>query len=307
MRSIRYRRYGAPEVLELTDAPERVARPGEVRIRVRAAALNPKDVFLRQGKPSWIRLLGGLLPKGVGFDFAGERSDTGERVFGMLDGFQGATCAEEICAPATHFAPMPARLSFVEAAGLPLVMLTALQALRDEGRQSAGSRVLIHGASGGVGTAALQLAKALGAAEVVSTSSQDNHRLCRALGADLALDYRSDTLPPKGHTFDVVLDAMGDQSLAGWRPALAPGATLVGTVPTPAFLLDIARSALASRRARLVAVRASAVDLALIARFVDEGRVKPVIDSVFGLDQAPAAFRRLETRRAQGKVVIEVC
>lgn len=290
----------------MREAPEPTAGPGEVVVRVRAAALNPKDIFLRAGKPAWIRWLGGALPRGVGFDLAGEREDTGERVFAMLDGFRGATVAERVAVPVANLAPMPSALGFVEAAGLPLVSLTALQGLRDDGRLAPGARVLVHGASGGVGTAAVQLARALGAARVVTTSSAANHGLCRSLGADRTLDYATDPLPPPDETFDVVFDAIGNQPFGRWRGALADGGTLVGTVPLPSFLFDVARTPWARRRARLVAVRGSGADLRRVAEWVAAGSVRPVVDAVYPLDQVAEAFARLESRRARGKVVIEI-
>ena len=306
MRALRFAAHGGPEVLRVEEVPEPVPRRGEILVRVRAAALNPKDAFLRKGRPRWIGRLGGRLPKGVGFDFAGERTDSGAAVYGMLDGFRGATCAEWLAAPARGLAPAPRRLGFPEAASLPLVSLTALQALRDHGRLRPGGRVLVHGASGGVGTAALQIAKALGAGEVVSSSGAANRELCRSLGADVALDYRTDPLPPPGERFDVVFDTMGKLPFRRWRGALARGGTFVGTVPAPGLLMAAAATALAARRARLVGVRARRSDLEQVTRWVEEASLRPVIDGVFALDDAVAAFQRLESRRARGKVVLQV-
>ncbi len=298
MKALRFRRYGPPEALEWLDAPE---PRGEVIVRVRAAALNPKDTFLRKGKPAWTRLMGGRPPQGVGFDFAGEREDTGARVYGCLDGFRGGAMAERVGVAASKLAPIPAGLGFIEAAAIPVASLTALQALRDKGGLRPGGRVLIYGASGGVGSAAVQLAKALGAAHVTSASGEANLTLCRSLGADTALDYRRDALPPPG-PFDVVFDTMGLQRLGAWRGSLAAGGRLVSTVPSPGFLL----STLATRQARMVTVHCTTADLLILSGFVEAGRFKPLIDSVFPIADAVKAFRHLETRRARGKIVLEV-
>ena len=306
MKALRFAVHGGPEVLRVEEVPEPVPRQGEVLVRVRAAAINPKDVFLRAGRPRWLSRFGGPLPRGVGFDFAGERADGGGPVYGMLDGYRGGACAQWLAAPERWMAPRPERLDAVEAASLPLVALTALQALRDHGRLRPGGRVLVYGGSGGVGTAALQIARALGAAEVTSVSSAANLERCRALGASVALDYRRDPLPPQGERFDVVFDTMGKLPMGPWRRVLSRGGTLVSTVPTPATMLASGLTRLSSRRVRLVAVRPRRADLDQVTRWVTEGSLRPVLDSVFALDDAAEAFRRLESRRVRGKVVLRV-
>ena len=306
MKALRFAVHGGPEVLRVEEVPQPVPREGEVLVRVSAAALNPKDVFLRAGRPRWLSRFGGALPRGVGFDFAGERADNGEPVYGMLDGYRGSACAQWLAAPERWMAPRPERLDAVEAASLPLVALTALQALRDHGRLRPGGRVLVYGGSGGVGTAALQIARALGAADVTSVSSDANLELCRSLGASVALDYRRDPLPPPGERFDVVFDTMGKLAMGPWRRVLTRGGTLVSTVPTPPTMLASGLTRLSSNRVRLVAVRPRRADLDQVRRWVAEGSLRPVLDSVFALEDAAEAFRRLESRRARGKVVLRV-
>jgi NADPH:quinone reductase-like Zn-dependent oxidoreductase len=141
---------------------------------------------------------------------------------------------------------------------------------------------------------------------VTSVSSDANLELCRSLGASVALDYRRDPLPPPGERFDVVLDTIGKLALGPWRRVLARGGTLVSTVPTPPTMLASGLTRLSSRRVRLVAVRPRRADLEQVTRWVGEGRLRPVLDSVFALENAAEAFRRLESRRARGKVVLRV-
>jgi NADPH:quinone reductase-like Zn-dependent oxidoreductase len=306
VQALRYERYGGPEVVGLQEVPTPTPRAGECLVRVHAAALNPKDSFFRIGEPKFVRPLAGTLPRGIGFDFAGEVVGTSEPVYGLTSGLRGSTCAEYVQVPLRMLAPKPKNLSFAQAAALPLVMLTALQALRDDGGLKAQGSVLVYGASGGVGTAALQIAKALGAKTIVSVSSAKNRELCLSLGATLSLDYASDHLPPPGLHFDVIFDTIGEQTFGRWRTALLPGGMFVGTRPTPSLLAAIVSTRLFSRRARLVAVRSDGEDLRTLTRFVEAGLVAPVIDSVFAMSAAQEAFTRLDSHRARGKVVIQV-
>ena len=233
VRALAYDAYGGLERLAFRDLPVPVPGRGEVLVRVRAAALNPKDSFVRKGR---FRLVSGrAFPKRVGADFAGEVAQVGpgvsglaagDRVFGMLEEwtYRRGTVAEYVAPRASEVALMPAALSFEDAAALPLVSLTALQALRDIARVRAGDAVCIHGASGGVGTAAIQLAVALGAI-VTTTSSATNRELCRSLGATEALDYASDTPFVSPHRFRIVLDAFGNLSFDRVRSVLTPTAS----------------------------------------------------------------------------------
>lgn len=305
MKALVYDRYGSVDVLEFREVATPRAGRGEVLVRVHAAALNPKDSFVRKGR--FRALSGRRFPKYVGADFAGELATTGERVFGMLDeyAYRRGTVAEYVVARASEVAPMPRTLSFVEAAALPLVSLTALQALRDVARVEPGDRVCIHGASGGVGTAAIQIAVALGA-RVTTTSSARNFELCRSLGAEETLDYAVDAPFSGARRYRVVLDAFGNQSLARVRRALSPDGTYVTTVPSVRIVRDAARTVLGRPRARLVVVRPRREDLATIGRFVDEGKLRPVIDRTETFDGAVSGMKHLETKRTRGKIVIAI-
>jgi NADPH:quinone reductase-like Zn-dependent oxidoreductase len=312
MRAVVYDRYGSAEVLRVGELP--VPRPGrgEVLVRVRAAALNPKDVLVRKGK--FRRFTGNRFPRPVGYDFAGEVAESGPdvrellagtRVFGMLNGFWGGTCAEYVVARQDELAPMPASLSFTQAAAIPLAAQTALQALRDIGRVRPGTSVLINGASGGVGTFAIQLARDLGG-HVTTVSSEQNLALCRELGAHEALDYRQDTFLDGTRRQDVFFDVFGNQSFSRARAALRAGGVYIQTVPSARIVLDTLRTALTSTRARLVVVKSRSEDLRHLARLAESGALRPVVDREYALEEVRAAQEQLETKRTRGKVVLRV-
>jgi NADPH:quinone reductase-like Zn-dependent oxidoreductase len=299
-------------VLAVRDVPRPVPGRGELLVQVRAAALNPKDVIVRSGR---FRLLSGRrFPKRVGFDWSGEVAEVGSGVqgiavgegyFGMLDGFQGGACADYLVVRPAECAPKPPGLDHVAAAAAPLAASTALQALRDVAHLAPGARLLVNGASGGVGVFAIQIAKLVGA-HVTTTSSASNLALCRKLGADVALDYRA-TDPLRGpERYDVVFDVFGNRSLHEARRALARRGVAVKTVPKPSDMLEIALARFSSRRARLIVVRPRRRDLELIASWLEEGSVVPVLDATYPLDRIADAQAHVETKHTRGKVVIEV-
>lgn len=283
-------------------------------MRVRAAALNPKDSFVRKGR---FRLVSGrTFPKRVGADFAGEVVEVGagvsgiavgDRVFGMLKEwtYRRGTVAEYVAPRASEVARMPALLSFEEAAALPLVSLTALQALRDIAQVRAGDAVCVHGASGGVGTAAIQLAVALGAI-VTTTSSAKNLELCRSLGSTETLDYAADTPFVSPRRYRVVLDAFGNLSFDGVKRVLTRDGIYVTTVPSVRIVRDSLRTLGRHPRARLVVVRARRADLDGVARFVESGLLRPVVDRIVAFDDAIEGIRHLETKRSRGKIIVKV-
>jgi NADPH:quinone reductase-like Zn-dependent oxidoreductase len=304
-RALVYDRYGDPSVLAVRSIDLDPPRKGEVLVRVRAAALNPKDSFVRKGR--FRMLTGRTFPKRVGVDFAGEVIEgdglaPGTRVFGALEEvtYRRGTVAEEVVVREREVARMPS-ISFEEAAALPLASLTALQALRDIAEVKRGDRVLIHGASGGVGTVAIQIAKSLGA-HVTTTSSAQNRELCRELGADETLDYATDDL--RANAQRVVFDVFGNLSFA--HIPLENQGIFVSTVPSRLLMVDMARTAIGHPRARLIVVRSRRSDLEIIARMVEERALRPVIDRVVPFEAAVDAVRHLETKRARGKIVIAI-
>jgi NADPH:quinone reductase-like Zn-dependent oxidoreductase len=312
MRAIVYERYGPPEVLEVRELPSPLPAAGEVLVSVHAAALNPKDSLIRKGK--FRRVTGNRFPRGLGYDLSGvvravgpgvTRLRAGDEVFGMKNGWAGGTVADEVCAPEGELALKPKGLSFEDAAALPLAGLTALQALRDEGRVQPGQRVLIHGASGGVGVFAIQVARALGA-HVTTTSSARNLELCRSLGAQETWDYTQQTGLSDGAGWDVFFDVFGNRSFGQVRRALGPKGTYVSTVPGAQTVVLHFATRFLSRRARLVVVKSNTRDLEQLAQWVEAGSLRAVIDRVVPFTEAAAAQAHVETRRARGKVVISL-
>ncbi|MEM1417004.1 MAG: NAD(P)-dependent alcohol dehydrogenase [Myxococcota bacterium] len=312
MLAARVHRYGPPEVLAFDDLPTPEPGPGEALIRVRAAAVNPKDVIVRKGKFRWLTGPDGgrRFPLRVGQDFAGEivSSDgpdaPGTRVFGMLGGLRTfGACATHLVAKHDWYAPTPEGLSDVDAAAIPLAALTALQALRDDARLAPGQSLLINGASGGVGVYAVQLGKILGA-RVTGVSSARNRDLVKGLGADAHVDYAARELRALDERFDVIFDVYGNRSPGELAPVLAKGGTYVTTVPSPAALGWQARSYLGGARSRLVVVRSRRADLEQLAHYARSGLLRAVVDKELPFAELAAAHAHVQTRRARGKVVV---
>jgi NADPH:quinone reductase-like Zn-dependent oxidoreductase len=306
MRAVQFDRYGPPEVLEVRSLPVPVPRPNEVLVRVHASGLNPKDAAVRSGS---LRLLTGrTFPRGTGDDFAGEVADTGERVWGFLDGFLGGAAAEYVAVRREWLAPMPERLDWIEAAALPLVATTALQALRGVARLRAGERVLIKGASGGVGSAAIQIARAAGA-RVTALASGPGVDHCRALGADAVVDYRRSPPETLAGTFDVFLDCVGGSSPWRYRRLFARGGRWVTVAPEPLIYALTPPSRLVAPvfggpRFGFVAVKPRRADLIEIARLVELGRLRMPVQETFPLERIREAHAVVAQKHGRGKRVI---
>lgn len=308
MKAVLYDRFGPPGVLRVGEVPEPSAGPGRARVRVHAAALNPKDVLLRKGRMRW--LVRAPLPRIPGYDVAGELLDpagglpAGTPVFGMIQANAGGACAEVAVLRHDELWRRPEGLTMVEAAALPLAGSTALQALRDELGVEPGQRVLLNGASGGVGTLAIQIAKALGG-RVIAVCSARNVERVTELGADRVIDYGAERVDAE-RGLDHVLDIYGNLPWSRAKRMLRPGGRYCTTIPRPG---TVARGLLRRahlHRAALVVVRSRRADLRQLAAWVEQGHLRPVVDLVVPLQRSAEGHAHLETRRARGKVVVTV-
>jgi NADPH:quinone reductase-like Zn-dependent oxidoreductase len=324
MKAIICTRYGPPQkVLRLNEVDKPSPKDDEVLIRIRAASINSRDHRLMRADPFFIRfMVGGFwAPKQkiLGLDAAGTveavgraitRFKPGDRIFGGLDRYNGGTFAEYACAAEGEIAPMPDGASFEQAAAVPVAALTALQGLRDRGGIRAGRKVLIQGASGGVGTFAVQIAKAFGA-EVTGVCSARNAEMVRSIGADRVVDYRKEDVTRSGERFDLILAVNGHHPIADYFRILAPEGTYV---VAGGSMLQLAQAGMQSRRnaqaggrkAFIVSCKVSADDLLLMKGFLESGKVRPVIDACYPLEKTIDAFRYYEDEHPRGKIVITV-
>ncbi len=327
MRAIVCRGYGAPDdVLQVADIEEPDVKDDEVLVRVHATSINPADWHLIRGVPWIARLQLGLRKPSFGVpgcDVSGRVEAVGEAVTTLRPGDEVfassfmhgfGTFAERVSVAATLVAPKPSRLTFEQAAAVPLAASTALQGLRDHGHIETGQKVLIVGASGGVGTFAVQIAKALGA-EVTGVCSTRNTDMVRSLGADHVIDYTETDFARGPQRYDLILQAAGTHSPAACRRALTTKGTLVqlsGTSdnrwvgPLDRIVTGRLLSTFVSETIRSFTVRPNREDLEFLGTLIEAGKVNPVIDRSYSLTDIHAAIRRVEEGHARGKVVITV-
>lgn len=325
MQAITQDRYGAPDVLALRDVDRPVAADDEVLVRVRAAAVNALDWHFMRGDPYVARMSIGLRRPKLrirGRDFAGTVEVAGRNVPGLRPGDEvfgdaDGAFAEYVRVPADQLERKPAGLSFEQAAAIPMAGRTALAGLRDAGGVAPGRRVLVNGASGGVGTFAVQVGKALGAA-VTAVCSTRNVDLVRSLGAAEVIDYTKADFTRGGQRYDVVFDLVGNHPLAALRRALTPAGTLVlsgGGVSRGGSLFGpmglVIRGQLAAKFARgqrihVLQTPAPKGLLTALRELVEAGDVVPVLDRTYKLAEIPDAIRYLETEHARAKVVVTV-
>lgn len=320
MEAIVYTRYGPPEVLQLRQVAKPVPAENQVLVRVHAASANALD-FRRFEKQSALgRLMDATLTKAVGTvlgaDLAGTveaagaavtRFRPGDAVFGISNG----TFAEYVLATENGLARKPANVSFEAAAAVPVAALTALQALRHQGQIRSGQHVLIHGASGGVGTFAVQLAKCFGA-EVTAVCSARNADMARRLGADPVIDYAREDFTQSGRRYDLIVAVNGSRSMFAYRRALAPGGRYVAAGGSfsqilQAMLLGPLVSKIGDRQMGFMGIaKTNSTDLNELAALLEAGRIAPVIDRTYPLAATAEAVRYLVEEHARGKVVLTV-
>ncbi len=325
MKAIVYHQYGSPDVLRLEEIEKPVPTDNQLLIRVRGASVNPLDWHYMEGIPYLARLLafGLLKPKMIrlGVDYAGTVEAVGKNVtqFKVGDEVYGnrfGAFAEYICASEKSLALKPVNLTFEQAASVPVAGITALQALRDNGKIQPGQKVLINGASGGVGTFAVQIAKSFGA-EVTGVCSGKNAEMVRSLGADHVIDYTKEDFTKSGPRYDLILDNVVNRSLSECRGVLNPNGIYVmiggGGVDDDQWMGPLLRPIKALLMSRFVPQKMTVMladvtnkDLTFLADLIQTGKVKPVIDRTYPLSQIPDAIRYLEEGHARGKVAITV-
>src|SRR5712671_6025427 len=326
MKAIVRMQYGPPDVLQFTEIEKPVPKHNEVLIQVFAASVNPADRFQLRGAP-WSRIPGLRTPKQlvIGCDIAGrveavgkavKQFQPGDDVFGV-PGFAGGGFAEYVCAPEAKLARKPANLSFEGAAAVPIAAITALQALRDKGKLQLGQKILLDGASGGVGTFAIQIAKSFGA-DVTAVCSTGKVDLVRSIGADHVIDYTKKDFTKGDQRYDVIFDNVCNHSFSDRRRVLTPNGICVlagiggaGLHPeTWGRIIGGFKADLLSRFVRQKFVRyvtkMDKEDLKLLSDLMRTGEVTPVIDRTYKLSETAEAMRYFEEGHARGKVVITV-
>jgi NADPH:quinone reductase-like Zn-dependent oxidoreductase len=322
VKAITYRAYGPPDVLEYKEVEKPSAGDDDVLIRVRAASLNPRDWHFMRGEPYFVRMMTGLSKSTaarLGTDVAGQveavgrnltRFIPGDDVFGWCRG----ALAEYALASESALVKKPGTVNYEQAATVATAGLTALQSLRDKGRIQAGHKVLINGASGGIGTFAVQIARSLGV-DVTGVCSTGAVDMVRSIGADRVIDYTREDFTSGPQRYDLILDCVGNHSLFACRRVLAPGGTYV-VVGGPAgrwMIGPLSRALTApllsrfgNRRLMMHLTRPSQAGLIEIGELIEAGKVTPVIDSRYRLDDASEAVRHLEQGHPRGKVVVTV-
>lgn len=309
-------KYGSPDVLQMQEVEKPTPKDNEVLIKVHAASINAADRYMMRGKPLLIRLAFGLRrPKHpvLGADIAGhveavgvdvKQWKSGDAVFGDLSmcGFGGF--GEYVCAPENIVTLKPANLTFEAAAAVPMAAVTALQGLRDKGQIQAGQKVVVNGAGGGVGSFAVQIAKALGA-EVTGVCSTRKMDMVRSIGADHVIDYTQEDFTQKGQRYDLIFDVGAYRSISEYKRALSDTGVyvLAGGALARIFQAMFA-SMVGNKRVYNYVAKSSPADLAFISQFLESGKIVPMIDRCYPLHEIAKAMAYFETGQVQGKVVI---
>jgi NADPH:quinone reductase-like Zn-dependent oxidoreductase len=320
VKAIVYYEYGGPDVLRCEEIDKPAPADGEVLLKIRAASLNPYDWHFMRGEPYGIRLMAGVgKPKNrrLGADVAGvvesvgsavKNLKHGDAVYGLCQGAFG----EYVCTLETKLVKKPDDVSFENAASLPIAALTALQALRDKGKIQSRHKVLVNGASGGVGTFGVQIAKSFGA-EVTGVTSTRNVELVRSIGADHVIDYTKEDFTKSEQRFDLILDCVGNHTFAECRCVLNANGKVIGAggttdnwmlKPISRMITSTLQSIFVSQKPVSIFAKMNQADLLLMNELLLSGKVKPVIDRCCRLKEVPDAMRYLEEGHARGKVLL---
>jgi len=313
MKAVVFNKYGGNEVIEVRQMPRPVPGVDDVLVKVHAASVNPVDWKIRQGMA---RILTGFrFPKILGSECAGEIVETGTKIKGFSEGDRVigspgirrlSAFAEYVCVNENNTFKNPEGISFGEASTIPVAGLTALQSLQKLGHISRNCKVLVNGASGGVGTFAVQIAKIFGAS-VTAVSSGPNAPLLKEIGADVIIDYTRQDFTKGDERYDIVFDTVSKRSFSECKGVLAPHGVYVNTLPVLSMLLyQYGIGFLMNKKARSVMVSPNAADMEWMRKQIEAGKIRIIIDRVYSLDQIVEALAYSETGRARGKIVLKV-
>lgn len=313
MNAIFYESYGDASVLQYGEQPKPTIKDNQLLVRVHASSVNPVDWKIRSGH--LLPVSGLNFPKIPGRDIAGEVVEVGSnvltyavgnRVYGMTEGIGGANAEFAVISEDTAVT-IPSNLSYAQAAAVPLAALTALQALRDKGELQQGEKVLVNGASSGVGSFAVQIAKALGAGEITGVCSESHVELVKSLGADHVIDYGKEDFTKAEDCYDLIFDAVAKSSYLSSKDSLHHHGRYVTTVPNPKDIaLGFAISVFFDKKVIAMFTDDKGEDLKLISSWIEAGKVKPVIDREYALSEAVEAHLYSEQGHAAGKIILVV-
>jgi NADPH:quinone reductase-like Zn-dependent oxidoreductase len=317
MRAVIYEKYGSPEVLELREIDKPSVADDEILVKVHAASIQQTDIRFRTGTPFLARVLGGMFkPKNqiLGCDYSGiveatgkniNEYDVGYEVYGQLDRRTG-THAEYINVSMNEVSPKPKNLTFVEAATVGVAGTMALQCLRDHGEIQRGQKVLINGASGGIGTFAVQLAKIYGT-EVTGVCSTTNQEMVKSIGADYVIDYTKEDFTERVDEYDIIFDAVRKNTFAKCKNALTSKGIYVTTEFGPGIMLQMRMNSNPNgKRVVGMLMKVDVEDLAYLRELIEAGKIKPIIDRTYSLEEIADAHRYVEKGHAKGKVIIKI-
>ncbi|MEG4854914.1 NAD(P)-dependent alcohol dehydrogenase [Microcoleus sp. B5-D4] len=313
MKAVAFDRYGSAEELQYRELSKPIAKSNELLVRVRASSVNPVDWKIRQGH---LQLLTGFnFPRIVGSDISGvvvevgrevTKFQPGDEIYTFLNPINGGACAEYAAVPESDAAFKPKNITHAEAAGVPIAGLTALQSLRDLGQIKAGNKVLINGASGGVGTFAVQVAKAMNA-EVTGVCSAKNREFVKSLGADFVLDYAEIDFTQQTDKYDIILDAVGTRTFAECEKVLQAEGIYISTLPSFENLAPMLTSwFISGKKAKFILANANPSDLEALRELIESDKVEPIVDRTYSLQEVAAAHAYSETGRAIGKIAIVI-